>query len=57
MGHGPGMLGPIVKIIRWFHHQFSITNLDLLIYDVCGLERMPEHILRYMGQMSNNNKS
>ena len=46
---------PIVNIICWFPHQFKPTSTYLYI-DVCGLERIPEHMPRYMGRTSNNNK-
>ena len=46
--------------------QMNNPNKETLIYityisryrnmNVCGMERMPLHKLRYMGQMSNNNK-
>ena len=48
--------GPTINITRWFHHQFSITISTYSYMDVCGMERTPVHILRYMGQTNNNNK-
>ena len=47
---------PIVNITRWFLHQFPITASTCSYIDVCGMKCTPIHILRYMGQKSNNNK-
>ena len=44
---------PTVNITYWFHHQFSITNSTYSYMEVCGMERTPVHILRYMGRTSN----
>ena len=45
--------GPIVNIVRWKSHLFSITNLIILISG-CMCAGTPGHIPKHMGQMSNN---
>ena len=48
--------GPTINITRWFHHQFLTRTSTYSYMEVCGMEHTPVHILRYMGQMSNNSK-
>ena len=43
-----------VNIVYWYPHQFSITNLILLISG-CMCVGMPGHIPKHMSQTSNNN--
>ena len=46
---------PTVNITHW-SRQFPITASTYLYIDVCEMEHAPVHILRYMGQTSNNKK-
>jgi len=53
----PGMYRTHCKHNSLFHHQFSITTSTYSYMDVCGMEHTPVYILKYMGQMSNNNNN